>query len=178
MSIMYQWFVMTACAYINMHTCQDRCKRKSTLLMYHKHECSHTHTVSCCFSLHCWRHMGVRMHVCTGVLATREITNRCDTVSGSGFEVGLWMCLSYLSFLCLFRWFGVIFHIHHIVGSLIHGALTPLPQSRPSIRGRPQCSVMPPHTHPPGGTGLPPASATIYHCYLAKPGESRKQRAD
>lgn len=45
MSIMYQWFVMTACAYINMHTCQDRCKRKSTLLMYHKHECSHTHSI-------------------------------------------------------------------------------------------------------------------------------------
>ncbi|XP_019202804.1 leucine-rich repeat and transmembrane domain-containing protein 2 [Oreochromis niloticus] len=28
---------------------------------------------------------------------------------------------------------------------------------------------MPPHTHPLGGTGLPPASATIYHCYLNKP---------
>lgn len=111
----------------------------------------HTHTVSCCFSLHCWRHMGVRMHVCTGVLATREITNRCDTVSGSGFEFGLWMCLSYLSFLCLFRWFGVIFPIHHIVGSLTHGALTPPPQSRPSIRGRPQCSVSCPPTPTPLG---------------------------
>lgn len=112
---------------------------------------THTHTVSCCFSLHCWRHMGVRMHVCTGVLATREITNRCATVSGSGFEFGLWMCLSYLSFLCLFRWFGVIFHIHHIVGSLTHGALTPLPQSRPSVRGRPQCSVSCPPTPTPLG---------------------------
>lgn len=73
--------------------------------------------------------------------------------------------VSIIIFFLYLRRSGEDFPSRRPSGGSRHGGLTPLRQ-----RKAVELCVMPPHTHPPGGIGLPQPSSTSHH--LARPGES------